>query len=116
VAGCIIAKLPSSWRNLVTILKHKRQKISVDNLIVTLDVEEKARKINVPEKGDQVQSNANMAQKFSRGKNKGNNKPNKSNMLEYCMLCFILIMFNLVWNLTYSYLFFIIINVTLPVM
>ena len=39
VAGCIIAKLPSSWRNFVTILKHKRQKISVDKLIVTLDVE-----------------------------------------------------------------------------
>ena len=72
--------------------------------------------MNVPEKGDQGQSNANMAQKFSRGKNKGNNKPNKSSMLEYCMLCFILIMFNLVRNLTYSYLFFIIINVTLPVM
>ena len=81
VAGCIIAKLPSSWRNFVTILKPKRQKISVDKLIVTLDVEEKARKMNVPEKGDQCQSNANMAQKFSRGKNKGNNKSNKSSML-----------------------------------
>ena len=39
VVGCIFAKLPSSWRNFVTILKHKRQKISVDKLIVTLDVE-----------------------------------------------------------------------------
>jgi hypothetical protein len=39
VAGCIIAKLPSSWRNFATSLKHKRQKISVENLIASLDVE-----------------------------------------------------------------------------
>jgi hypothetical protein len=50
VAGCIIAKLPSTWRNLATTLKHKRQKISVENLIATLDVEEKARKKDAPEK------------------------------------------------------------------
>ena len=28
VAGCIIAKLPSTWRNFATALKHKRQEIS----------------------------------------------------------------------------------------
>ena len=28
VAGCIIAKLPSSWRNFATTLKHKRENIS----------------------------------------------------------------------------------------
>jgi hypothetical protein len=33
VAGCMIAKLPSSWRNFATALKHKRQEISVENLI-----------------------------------------------------------------------------------
>ena len=33
VARCIIAKLPSSWRNFATTLKHKRQEISVENLI-----------------------------------------------------------------------------------
>src|SRR6185437_10434616 len=33
MAGCIIAKLPSSWRNFATALKHKRQEISVENLI-----------------------------------------------------------------------------------
>jgi hypothetical protein len=43
VAGYIIAKLPSTWRNFATSLKHKRQEISVENLIVSLDVEEKAR-------------------------------------------------------------------------
>ena len=79
VAGCIIAKLPFQWRNFATTLKHKRQEISVENLIATLDVEEKTWKKDVPEKGDQGQSSANLVQKFPRGKNKGNNnKPNKT--------------------------------------
>src|SRR6266542_5382663 len=43
VVGCIIAKLPPSWRSFATTLKHKRQEISVENLIAFLDVEEKAR-------------------------------------------------------------------------
>jgi hypothetical protein len=51
VAGCIIAKLPSSWRNFTTALKHKRQEISVENLIASLDVEEKARAKDASEKG-----------------------------------------------------------------
>ena len=95
VAGCIIAKLPSQWRNFATTLKHKRQEISVENLIATLDVEEKARKKDVPEKGDQGQSSANLVQKFPHGKNKGNNKPNKTTTfkkkknkaLEKCYAC-----------------------------
>jgi hypothetical protein len=53
VAGCIIAKLPSSWRNFTTSLKHKRQKISVENLIESLDVEEKARAKDNIEKGNE---------------------------------------------------------------
>ena len=43
VAGGIIAKLPLSWRNFATSLKHKRQEFSVSDLIGSLDVEEKAR-------------------------------------------------------------------------
>ena len=43
VAECIIAKLPPSWRNFSTTLKHKRQEILVGNLIASLDVEEKAQ-------------------------------------------------------------------------
>ena len=39
----IIAKLPPSWRNFATSLKHKRQEFIVLNLIGTFDVEEKAR-------------------------------------------------------------------------
>ena len=43
VAGGIIAKLPPSWNNFATSLKHKRREFSVADLIGTLDVEEKAR-------------------------------------------------------------------------
>jgi hypothetical protein len=43
VAGGIIAKLPPSWRDFATTLKHKRMEISVSDLIASLDVEEKAR-------------------------------------------------------------------------
>ena len=74
VAGCIIAKLPPSWRNFATTLKHKRQEISVENLIASLDVEEKARAKDTTEKGE-GQSSANMVQKKPNGKNKGNYKP-----------------------------------------
>ncbi|KAK1685330.1 hypothetical protein QYE76_046178 [Lolium multiflorum] len=43
VAGGIIAKLPPSWRNFATSLKHKRQEFSASDLIGSLHVEEKAR-------------------------------------------------------------------------
>jgi hypothetical protein len=42
VAGGIIAKLPPSWRDFITALKHKRVHMSISDLIVSLDVEEKA--------------------------------------------------------------------------
>jgi hypothetical protein len=42
VAG-IIAKLHASCRNFATSLKHKREDISAENLITTLNMEEKAR-------------------------------------------------------------------------
>jgi hypothetical protein len=43
VAGDIIAKLPPSWRDFVTALKHKRVHMSILDLIASLDVEEKAQ-------------------------------------------------------------------------
>nr|CAE02930.3 OSJNBa0014K14.2 [Oryza sativa Japonica Group] len=52
VAGCIIAKLPPSWRSFGTALKHKRQEYSVEGLIASPDVEEKAREKDVASKGD----------------------------------------------------------------
>jgi hypothetical protein len=39
----IIAKLPPSWRDFATTLKHKRVHMSISDLIASLDVEEKAQ-------------------------------------------------------------------------
>jgi hypothetical protein len=80
VVGCIIAKLPSSWRNF-TSLKHKRQKISVENLIASLDIEEKAQAKDNIEKGNEKKSSAHFVQR-NHSKNKGKPKnllsmPNK---------------------------------------
>ena len=48
VARDIISKLPPSWRDFATSLKNKRQEVTIDGLIGTLIVEEKARaKYNV---------------------------------------------------------------------
>ena len=38
VAGCIIAKLPNSWRNFATTLKHQRREFSVEDVIGHLSV------------------------------------------------------------------------------
>jgi hypothetical protein len=43
VVGGIIVKLPHSWMNFATSLKHKRKEFSIADLIGTLDVEEKTR-------------------------------------------------------------------------
>jgi hypothetical protein len=85
VAGCMIAKLPSSWRNFATALKHKRQEISVENLIASFDVEEKTRAKDVSEKGGEGQSITNMVQKnhpHSKNKGKAANKPVKTTIFE----------------------------------
>jgi hypothetical protein len=58
VMGCIIAKLPTSWRNFATALEHKRQEISVKILIASLDVE-KARTKDSTEKGESQASTNN---------------------------------------------------------
>ncbi|WVZ71715.1 hypothetical protein U9M48_020267 [Paspalum notatum var. saurae] len=77
VAGCIIAKLPSSWRSFAIALKHKRTKISVEELIASLDVEEKARAKDT--KGGEGHSVANTVQnQRNQGKGKGKFKPNKT--------------------------------------
>jgi hypothetical protein len=44
----IITKIPTSWRNFATSLKHKREDISTESLIIALDVEEKARAKDAP--------------------------------------------------------------------
>jgi hypothetical protein len=70
VVGCIIAKLPSTWRNFATSFKHKRHKISVENLIAPLDVEEKAQAKDNIEKGNEEKSSAHFVQR-NHDKNKG---------------------------------------------
>ena len=62
VADGIIAKLPPSWRDFATSLKHKRQEFSVAELIGSLDVEERARAKDNRGKGVES-SAANMVQK-----------------------------------------------------
>ena len=79
VAGCIIAKLPPTWRNFATTLKHKRQEISVENLIASFDVEEKARAKDTAEKGE-GQSSANMVQKKTFSRTKGTTSPHSTSL------------------------------------
>ncbi|KAF8775995.1 hypothetical protein HU200_003996 [Digitaria exilis] len=76
VAGGIISKLPPSWRDFATSLKHRRQEFTIDGLIGTLDVEEKARAKDVRNKGTPVGASANFVQKNinARTNNKGKGK------------------------------------------
>jgi hypothetical protein len=43
VTGGIIAKLPPSWRDFATALKHKRVHMPILDLIASLDVEVKSQ-------------------------------------------------------------------------
>ena len=74
VAGGIIAKLPSTWRNFDIALKHKRQKISIEDLLAGLDVEEKARAKDAPPRAPEGQSSANMMQQAGKKNQKGKRK------------------------------------------
>ena len=76
MAGGIIAKLPPSWRNFATSLKHKRQEFSVTDLIGSLHVEEKARAKDKTARGLKGGSTANLVQRknFQSHKFKNKNK------------------------------------------
>jgi hypothetical protein len=75
VARCIIAKVPLQLcHNSPT---QEIGDIGKKNLVVYLNVEDKARAKDITEKGES-QSIANMVQKKPCGKNKGNNKPSFS--------------------------------------
>src|SRR5438105_13977609 len=102
VAGCIIAKLPHSWKDFATSLKHKRQEFSVAGLIGSLDVEEKGRGKDTRVKGHEGNSSANLVQKKNfqfqkKAKNKAENKNNanqttnfkkkKNNKKGGCFVC-----------------------------
>jgi hypothetical protein len=76
VVGGIIAKLPPSWMDFSTTLKHKRQEFSVAKLIGSLEVEERARAKDT--RGKEVEtSSANMVQKKNSNTSHNNKKKNK---------------------------------------
>jgi len=77
VVDGIIAKLPSSWKDFATFLKHKRQEFNVEELIGTLDVEERARAKDIG-KGVET-STTNVVQKTSRKLNKKKNQNKQDN-------------------------------------
>jgi hypothetical protein len=60
VVGDIITKLPPLWRDFVTTLKHKRVHMSILDLIVSLDVEEKTQSKDRQSNGAEGQTSANM--------------------------------------------------------
>ena len=60
VVGCIIAKLPPSWRNFATSLKHLRREFSVEDVIGHLSVEQNSRAKDSHVKGAEGSSSANM--------------------------------------------------------
>jgi hypothetical protein len=71
VAGCIIAKLPNSWRNFATTLKHQRREFSVEDVIGHLSVEQNSRAKDSHGKGEGT-SVSNVVQKnFNSYKSKG---------------------------------------------
>jgi hypothetical protein len=76
VADGIIAKLPPSWMDFATTLKHKRQEFSVAKLIGSIDVEERARAKDTRGKGVETFS-ANMVQKKNSNASHNDKKKNK---------------------------------------
>lgn len=75
VAAAIVAKLLAEWRDFTTSLKHKREEISIEDLIAALDVEEKARAKDVQVRN--VQNGANFVQKKKHFNKKEGLKMNK---------------------------------------
>jgi hypothetical protein len=76
VTSGIIAKLPPSWTDFATTLKHKRQEFSMAELIGSLDVEERARAKDTRGKGIETYS-ANMVQKKNSNASHNNKNKNK---------------------------------------
>jgi hypothetical protein len=77
VAGGIIAKLPPTWTDFATSLKHKRKGFSIADLIGSLDVEEKTKTKDTRGKGVVWTSSANVVQKNNSNKSHNNKKKNK---------------------------------------
>jgi hypothetical protein len=76
VASGIITKLPPSWTDFATTLKHKRQEFGMAELIGSLDVEERMRAKDTRGKGVET-SSANMVQKKNFNASHNNKNKNK---------------------------------------
>lgn len=102
MAAGIIAKLPASWRDFATTLEHKREDISTENLIIALDVEEKARAKDAPGTSAQgASANIIVNKPTYKGKGKGKmnyggkpkkttnfkKKPEKDDKIRACYVC-----------------------------
>jgi hypothetical protein len=77
VVGGIIVKLPPTWTDFATSLKHKRKEFSITDLIGSLDVEENAMAKDTRGKGVVGTSSANVVQKNNYNKSHNNNKKNE---------------------------------------
>jgi hypothetical protein len=78
VAGCMIAKLPPSWTEFATSLKHKRREFDVTQLIGTLDVEDKSRAKDV--KGKKVAEGGSSAHVVQKNRPKPQKKKNQQDV------------------------------------
>ena len=85
VAAGIIAKLPATWRDFATTLKHKREDISTEDLVIALDVEKKGKSERCSKHfccGREWCYITNIVEKKFYNKNKGkmqnNGKPKKT--------------------------------------
>jgi hypothetical protein len=79
VVGSIIARLPPSWRDFTTTLKHKINHMSISYLIVSLNVEEKAQIKDGQSKEVEGQTSANMVHQL-QSHGKGKDKQNKNSI------------------------------------
>jgi hypothetical protein len=66
VARAIITKLSHSWRDFATSLIHKRKEFTFDDIIATLDVEERVRAKDTHGKAIVGSSSANFVQGASQ--------------------------------------------------
>jgi hypothetical protein len=76
MASGIISKLPPSWRNFATSLKHKRHEFFFLDIIGSLHVEENARAKDIHARGFERSCSAHVVQKnnFQSHKSKNKNK------------------------------------------
>ena len=74
VSGCLIEKLPESWRDYKNCMKHKRKQMSLEDVIVHIRIEEKNRQLDRAEKAKELNSKANIVESSGKKPQKFQNK------------------------------------------